>query len=328
MLVILLLKNINRKKYIRWTSICNNIINNTVYFDNKGIEQDKKRIKNLLVLKTFRKLITNKILLATKSFSGNASESLKDLYLQLKLDKYVLKNIDAKNWHIKAKAIQEIGVMKLEGMQDKVYKNTNHKNDLVRAESQITIIRLTGFEGLKFLDTLTQPISEWYQIILLRELSHFTYDSFNGIDIWLKSKNNSVVIFALKLIDEYHLFELYNEVLLCIEHQSEKIRQQAIKTIAKIFNSTTPSLFINIFDKEVYANKLVIAIALQEIGTDNEIPFLIEKLQTENIQLKTILTRTIAKINPNQFEDICNNSISNHYPMDLIVKQIKEEITI
>ncbi|GGF71159.1 HEAT repeat domain-containing protein [Wenyingzhuangia marina] len=328
MLVILYIKNINREKYKRWSKICNNIINNTVYSDDINVKNHQKSIESLLLIKTFRKLITKKILSATISFSGNSNNSLRKLYLHLHLDKYVIENLNVKNWHIKAKAIQEIGIMKLESMYDKVYKNTNHKNELVRAEAQIAIIKLVGFKGLKFLDSVTQPISEWYQMILLRELSHFDYDSFNGVDVWLKSKNTSVVIFALKLVDEYHLFELYKEVELCIYHSDENVRQQTIKTITKIFNNSTSNLFTKIFESEVFSNKIVIAKSLQEIGTDDDIPFLINQLQTENIQLKTVLTRTIAKINPNNFETICKELNPDIYPMNLIILQIKEEIRI
>ena len=328
MLIILLIKNINRQKYIRWTKICNNIINNTVYSDDLNIKHHQKSIDSLLLIKTFRKLLTKKILLATKSFSGNSNESLKKLYIQLRLDKYVIENCNSKNWHVKAKAIQEIGIMKLNGMYDKIYKNTNHSNELVKAEAQIAIIKLVGFKGLKFLDTLTQPISEWYQMILLRELSHFDYDSFNGVDIWLKSKNTSVVIFALKLIDEYHLFELYEEVVLCINHTNEKVRLQTIKTITKIFNNSTSNFFTTIFKNETFNNQVEIAKAYRKIGNDDDIPFLINQLQTENIHLKTVITRTIAKINPNNFEAICTQLSPDIYPMNLIILQIKEEIAI
>ncbi|MDO3694912.1 HEAT repeat domain-containing protein [Wenyingzhuangia sp. chi5] len=328
MLIFLLIKNIKREKYKRWTKICNNIINNTVYSDDLNVKHHHKSIENLLLIKTFRKLLTKKIRSATVSFSGNSNNSLRKLYLKLRLDKYVIENLNTNNWHVKARAIQEIGIMKLENMYDKVYKNTNHRNELVRAEAQITIIKLVGFKGLKFLDSVTQPISEWYQMILLRELSHFDYDSFNGVDIWLKSKNTSVVIFALKLVDEYHLFELYKEVELCIEHPDEKVRQQTIRSITKIFNTTTANLFTSIFENETFNNQLEIAKALQKIGTEDDIPFLVHQLQTENIELKIILTRTIAQINPNNFETICSELDPDTYPMNLIILQIKEEITI
>ncbi|MGY5354123.1 HEAT repeat domain-containing protein [Wenyingzhuangia sp. IMCC45467] len=328
MLIILLIKNIKRKKYKRWTHLCNNIINNTVYSDDQNLKHHQKSIENLMLIKTFRKIITQQILSASKNFSGQSRESLLKLYTQLHLDKYVVENINSKNWHIKAKAIQEIGIMKLEKLHEKVSANTNHKNDLVRAEAQIAIIKLIGFDGLKFLNTVTQPISEWYQMILQRELAQFDYDSFNGVDIWLKSKNNTVVVFALKLVDEYHLFELYDDVSLCIEHDSEIVRKQAIKTITKIFNSSTSALLISVFEKEVYENKIEIANALQSIGTDDDIPFLRTQLNIENTALKIILTRTIAKINPSIFNEISSGLQPESTNMNLIVAQIKEEITI
>lgn len=327
-LIILLIKQLRRATYKRWTNIGNNIINNVIYADDKDIIHHEKSIQNLILKKEFRKVITSQILFAAKNFSGQSSESLKKLYLQLHLDTYVIENINSRDWHIRAKAIQEIGIMKLDYLHEKVTKNTNHKNNLVRAEAQIAIIKLEGFKGLKFLDTVTQPISEWYQMILKRELSQFNYNSFSGIDIWLHSKNQSVVIFALKLVDEYHLFELYKEVELCIKHESIEVRKRAIKTITTIFNSSTSNTLIKNFEHDVLQNKIEIAKSLQKIGTDENIPFLLNQLNTDNLQLKIILTRTIAKINPSKFNSVICNLETNTHTMDLIIAQIQEEISI
>lgn len=327
-LIIMIIKNLKRKVYKRWTQLCNSIVNSVVYDDDKNLKHHEKSIESLLIKKTFRKIIKEQILLASQTFSGKSKDSLKKLYLQLQLEKYAIQNIDSKNWHIKAKAIQEIGIMKLDQLHEKVYENTNHQNELVRAEAQIAIIKLIGFEGLKFLETLTNPISEWYQMILQRELSYVTYDNFNHVDVWLHSKNYSVVEFALKLVDKYHLFDHYDDVVLCIKHESEYIRKQAIKTITKIFNNTTSKLLISVFDDEVIGNKKEIIKSLQSIGTDDEIPFLINQLNIQDVDFKIIITRTIAKINPSNFDKISDTLNPDFSDMNLIVSQIKEEVSV
>lgn len=327
MIFVLFVKNLRRARYQRLDALCNNLINQVVFED---IEQEFKvpyKIKLLLTTRSFQKIFTEKIISAIKSFSGESVLKLRNLYLQLQLDVFLYENIKSKQLHIKAKAIQEIGVLKLENMHQHVFKLTNNKNELIRAEAQISIIKLVGADGLSFLNTLTRPISEWYQIILLREISYLKDKNFNGIDLWLRSKNHTVVIFALKLVSSHHIFTLYEQVKACLNHEKSSVRHESILTLTQIYNEQTAELLVAYYPKVDAKNKIAILKSLTKIDAENEIPFLVDLLNTEeNIEIKIATAKTIASISPDGIEYLNNHKDAKALPLSAIILQIKEEL--
>lgn len=61
-------------------------------------------------------------------------------------------------------------MMDQKNLLTKIYRETNSKNEFVRSEAQIAIIYMTGFNGLRFLDVISYPLTLWQQIKLLEQL--------------------------------------------------------------------------------------------------------------------------------------------------------------
>lgn len=310
------LKKVREKK---WKEICDEVICFVVFNDEFNPFLLPKKVETLLSIKTFQTIITNKILFSCNNFTGKSLQNLQELYLFLKLDKYVTYHLKNKNWHIKAKAIQEIGTIKLSYLKNDILKETNHKNELVRAEAQICMIKITGYEGLNFLNNIKYPISEWHQIILLREVSRIEVKSFNNIDIWLKSKNDSVIMFSLKLVKTYHLFKLYNNTLNCLNYRNPKLRNEAIKTITSIHNKTTANFLTQKFSKEDTKNKIEILKSLKKIGSKEETPFLLSLLSNENTDIIIIAIEIILDISEDGILKITNHKFSKKEPLKSII---------
>ena len=86
----------------------------------------------------------------------------------------------------------------------RIYRLTNAPNEILRMEAQAAIVQLYGFEGLRFLDILVRPLSEWQQIHLLRLLSRTPGTPSGKLREWLRSSNPTVRDFARKLTAEHH----------------------------------------------------------------------------------------------------------------------------
>lgn len=322
--------NKNRKrKYIKLKSMADILVRNAIFYDNnaqKSAIPVTFRTSKMLSNSNFRAILVKELLSAKKNISGTSATNLENLYNQLNLDKYASKKLKDRRWHIKAKAIQELGIMGQKKYLNTIYRATNSKNELVRMEAQITVVKMFGFEGLRFLDVVSYQITEWQQIQLMQELSRVSTDNFSGIEKWLDSDNQSVVVFALKLVRNYHRFELYKQVIDLLYHKSDLVRFEAIYTLGKIYTVDTSKILIDSYAQETLNNRIAIVKTLQLIGFDDDIPKLISFLEHENDnELKRHIVRTIAKISPAGLKNISILFQSEQYPLDQIVKQIEGE---
>jgi hypothetical protein len=323
-------KSKHEKKHDRWRLISDLLIRKAVFYDDEEVQAETTipvtaRAEKLMRNKHFRKLLTGEILSAKKNITGIAADNLKHLYQQLKLDKYALKNLKSRQWHIKATAIQELTVMEMKELLTLLYPYTNNENELVRMEAQTAIVQFCGFDGLKFLDIITYPISEWQQIKLLQQLSQVP-PVYVSIDDWLKSPNNSVVIFALKFARSYNRFELHDIIIPCLDHSDPNVRTQAVRYLYEIYTDETSDHFISRFLKESLKQQLTMIKAMQNVGTDKDIPFLLSLLDEDSNEMKLCAARALAHIGKNALVSLEDYAETAGYPMNEMLTQIKGEL--
>ncbi len=236
-----------------------------------------------------RQFTVNQLILCKKNFSGAVSKNIVSLYIKLGLKGFSLQKLEEKKrWNIKARGIQELYLMNQMDCLRKIYKYTNSENDYVRTVAQNGVIHLTGFAGLRFLEVLSLPLTEWHQLKLIEQLKlHPKRDDLGErIPKWLRSKNETVVVFALKLAGDYQEFTCRPNVINCLVHPHSSVRTQALRTLIQLADEKTPSIILGYFRKEPLDNQVYILQALRTMVTDKEVPFLAELLNHENDTIK------------------------------------------
>ncbi|MBO9619538.1 MAG: hypothetical protein J7539_10935 [Niabella sp.] len=221
-----------------------------------------------------------------KSVSGSLGDNIINLYLQLGFKDESVRKLRSRKWYEQVKGINELSVMKQEDSYSRIFKFTNDRNIYVRREAQTALFSFSGFGGLRFLNVLTYPMSEWQQLNLIEQLRPLNPEPMPGIPRWLRSDNDTVVLFALKLAEIYQCFEVHDDVAHCLQHKDEKIRNQAVKTLREISNETTAALLCDHYPTESLRNKINILNNLNAIAGDEQLPFLVKELDNENEFLK------------------------------------------
>ncbi len=327
MLFYIYIKSRREKKYDKWRLISDLLIRKAVFYDDDQVQAETNipvtdRAKKLMNKRHFRKLLTEEIVSAKKNITGISAYNLKNLYQQLLLPNYALKNLKSRYWHIKAKAIQELTVMEMDEYVTELISFTNNQNELVRMEAQTAIVQFNGFEGLSFLDAITYPISDWQQIKLLQQLAHARPVDM-GIDGWLKSANNSVVVFALKLARNYQLFELHDDILQCLDHTNPHVRLEAINFFCEIYTEDTSDALISRYLKEDLKHQLAMIKAIQNIGSEKDVPFLVSLLDKDDHEIKISAARALTKIGKNGIALLKRHADDKGYPLDQIAMHVK-----
>lgn len=273
---------------------------------------------------TARQYAIENLIINKRSFSGAVAGKIRDLYEKLGFRNDSVKKMKSSTWFIKAKGIQELAIMDQNDQLISIYRLTNSKNDLVRNEAQNAIIQWSGFNGLRFLDVVTYEISEWQQIQLLTLLKGFVQEEMPKLPGWLSSSNDTVVLFSLKLAETYQQFRVKEQVEACLTHANEKVRVQAVNTLAKIGDAESAAKLILQYYNESQQNKINILNKLSAIATDAHLPFLTAELSGEDDFLKLSAARAIGELN--HFSVLEEKATEQPDPYEYIFKHIKSEL--
>lgn len=291
----------------------------------EGIDIPKKFYRMLDDPKA-RQVAIDELANCKKNFSGIVAENIVALYNKLGLREDSLEKMrNKRKWYLQARGIQELYLMDQKNLLTKIYRETNSKNDFVRSEAQIAIIYMTGFNGLRFLDLISYPLTLWQQIKLLEQLRLFgkKEDLSDRIPRWLLLKNDTVVVFALRLAAEYQQYAVKDAIMGCLVHPSAAVRTRAIKTLIVLADEQTPFILTGYFSKEHFDNQVHILDSLVAIATDEQAPFLIRLLEAPDNIIKLKAAVVLAKNCTNGLSIIEKRAALEPEPFERILRHVK-----
>lgn len=273
--------------------------------------------------RTDRNFMIEELADTCRKFSGTATDNIHWLFQKTHLKKELILHLHSHHWYIKAKAIQQLADLQQKDQLPNIFRLANHNNDLVRMEAQVATVKLIGFEGLRFLNVIGYPVSEWQQLRLIHEISGHSIENFDNIAHWLQSKNDSVVEFALRLVEINQRHEFYHATEQCLSHSSVSICRQAVVTLDKIRNEKTAGLLLHYYPHADPSIQLLILRILQTAGTESEIPFLLSGLNHPDDTFKLETAKAIRQISDTGIEKIKETVDTAREPWNIILQQIK-----
>jgi hypothetical protein len=231
------------------------------------------------------------------SLSGQPGQNLEKLYRQLGLAELSARSLRSRRWHRKARGIQELAAMNQAGFVAEIYPLTNHRHPVVRMEAQIALVFLQQYQGLGFFEDLVYPLTRWHQMKLLQLLASQPIPSAADIIRWLQSTNVSVVQFTLMLIGEQHAGNFQQEVIACLHHPDETIRQQAIACLGEIPSTQASQALRDLFCREPGKSlQMAILAELIKTGTDRDLPFLQELRRAPDAEIRLAAEKTLVHL--------------------------------
>jgi RNase H-fold protein (predicted Holliday junction resolvase) len=244
-----------------------------------------------------RKIVVSTLLKLRNEISGEMAESIEKLYFQTGLINHALSKLRSKKWDVVAKGIRELTQFHVKKVHNVVMTNINHPKREVRKETQLYLVNLFYFKGLDFLNTLQTPLSEWDQIQLLEVLQRFDDQQISDIKPWLKSSNDSVVVFALKLAKIYNQFEAKDELIKLLHHKSEKIRVDVIYVLSHLNVIEAKKVLKSNFSERSLEEQIAFFKMMESVHESSDEPFLLEYIHHENFEIKVSALKILKIIN-------------------------------
>jgi hypothetical protein len=251
-----------------------------------------------------RKIILSTILKLKVEVSGEMTEMIEDLFLKIGLLDFSKKKLKNDKWHIVALGIKVLTIFKVESEYNEVMKHVNHERIEVRREAQLYFVKLFEFKGLDFLNEIKASLSEWDQIQLLDVLHKFEDQKIIGVEKWLKSTNNSVVLFALKLCSIYNLLGLKGILLGLLSHENNEVKVQTIKVLSDFQITEAKDILKKTYEEISLEEQITFFKMMETQSVKDDIPFVIKYIEDVNFQIKVSALKILKLLDIEMFRSL------------------------
>jgi hypothetical protein len=287
-------------------------------FGNTGIEP----FREIASSNYRRQVLIDQMIDVSVNLKGEESKKLLELYKLLGLDRDSIERAYNFRWHKKIKGFRELAFMNIKDANGAMYKALDSSNELLRMEAQIALVSLSSDDPFEFLSHLKRPFSLWEQItlndlIIQHELKKPEFKK------WLRSTNDTVVMFALRMIREFKQGEAELDVRKTLLHPSPGVKQLAVEVAGDMAMKSTLDLMKRMYKKESYAVCLEIVRSMGKMPDLSMMGFLKLVLdKEEDVQLQIEASKAIENMGQEGL-DTLNKLMSSEYKnYSIIIKHV------
>lgn len=269
-----------------------------------------------------RQALIDQMIDVSINLKGDAEEKLGGLYLYLGLDGDSIRRAHDFRWHKKIKGFRELAFMNIKEANHEMYKALNSKNEILRMEAQIALVRLSDEDPFGFLFQLKRPFSLWEQITL-HELMIQHDLQVPEFRKFLKATNPTVVMFALRMIREFKQISAEDEVRETLEHPSPEVRQLAVQVAGDLDMRSTLDVMKRMYKNQNYHTCVEIIKAMAKMPEPSLMGFLKLVLDKEDdVQLQIEATKAIENNGEEGVRTLVKLMKSEYKNYNIIVRHV------
>ena len=243
-----------------------------------------------------RQVLIDQMIDVSANLKGETGKRLVSLYKHLDLDKDSIRRAKSRKWHHKIKGFRELAFMDIRDANADIYKALNSSNEILRMEAQIALVKLNDDNPFEFLSYLKRPFSLWEQITLheLMIQHELQPPEFRR---WLSSPNDTVVMFALRMIREFRQMDAGQAIKEALSHPSKEVRHLAVQVAGDLHLNTTLNTLKHMYKSQDYKICLEIVKSMGKMPDISMMGFLKLVLDKEDdVQLQIEATKAIENM--------------------------------
>jgi len=269
-----------------------------------------------------RQALIDQMIDVSVNLKGDAEDKLSGLYLYLGLDRDSIRRAHDYRWHKKIKGFRELAFMNIKDANDEIYEALNSRNEILRMEAQIALVRLTNEDPFGFLFQLERPFSLWEQItlhelIIQHDLPVPEFSKF------LKASNPSVVMFALRMIREFKQRQAEDDVREALEHPSQEVRKLSVEVAGDLEFRSTLEVMKRMYKTQDNHTCLEIIRAMAKMPDPSLLGFLRLVLDKEDdVQLQIEATKAIENNGEEGVKTLVKLMKSEYKNYNIIVRHV------
>jgi hypothetical protein len=272
-----------------------------------------------------RKILIDQMIDLSINLTGDAKGKLRDLFLDLKLDKDSIRKAYSHKWHVKIKGFRELAFMNITDANDEIIRCLGSKNEILRMEAQLSLVRLNHDNPFDFLSHLEKPFTLWEQLTVYETIT-FHNLAIPQFEKWLYSKNKTVVLFALRMIDIFKQREAYQTLFWLLVNEDPEIRNMTIKTIGNLKIKESLPHLKRLYKSEIYPNYLAIVQAMSKMPDESVLNFLklvIDKEEDVQLQVEAaVAINNMGHVGQQTLKKLMDSDYKNY---QIIIKHVLDK---
>jgi hypothetical protein len=285
-------------------------------------EADAEKFRQIASNRYRRQVLIDQMKDVAVNLKGESWLRLRELYLELGLDADSIRKAYSRHWHIRIKGFRELAFMNITDANDVIFNALNSGNEILRMEAQIALVRLSDYDPFEFLDHLRQPFSLWEQISLHELIIQHSLE-VPLFSKWLTSDNDTVVMFALRMIREFKQYETEEEVIKVMSHDSHEVRGLAIEVAGDLNMESAREVMKRMYKHEEYKNSLEILKSMGKMPDVSMLSFLKLVLDKEDdVQLQIEATKAIENIGEEGVKALVKLMKSEYKNYNIIIRHV------
>ncbi len=292
----------NRMNNSYWTNRKNKLekkfdllLTGVIYIDDSELgnetwkeEKEKviKHFKNNYLKNSFNKAVLEDMIISLhRNFSGTTASVLRNLYIELAFDQSSIKKLkNTEDWSALSKIIRDLAQMEIVSAVPIIKEKLNHINPILRLEAGIALLKLDLENPFALLDQ-GRELTEWQQLNLLEAIRSSTRIKIPMFNKWFNSKEDSIVVFCLLLIDHFKQLDVIEDVIGLLNHSSDKVKIAAVKCLGQLEVYDSDINLVIMFDDSSFELQLEILNACGRIASADGIEFLKWKVFDKNFEI-------------------------------------------
>lgn len=289
--------------------------------EGEDVMNAKVHIKELLKNPAHRNKISEILIDIRTDLPDETRLRILRMYQDFGLHEDAIQRLQSWRWEEVCRGINELTQMQVTGAYMYIRKYINDSRSIVRKQAQLAMVALKPEGIVYFLDHAKHAISEWQQLKILETLKELPGYHPPRFRLWLTSKNQHVVLFAMRLIRSFDQDDAMESILKLVKHRDDAIKVEAIHCIREFGYREAVPLFKRIFRNCKSEVKVALLSAIGEMGEKEDIPFLhyVEQHATDHV----IKSKAISTINALAPESILpSDQINDSLAEDLLILDI------
>ena len=242
-----------------------------------------------------RLIILEEIIHLHENFTGETAERLEQIYSVLGFENDSLLKLNSKRWYIIAKGMKEMAIMNIKSGYPKISGFINSKNEILRMETRIALMKLSDTNPLAFLSKEKEHLSDWDSANIYNMLTKMPEQIRPDFSQWLNSTNKDVVVFCIQMIGRFHQSDSIKTLLVLLKSPDERIKLSVIRALRELSATEGEELLLEIYSLENLTIKGEILKTLEVIGSEKSLPVL-EKIIRQPIEDYSVIIQAIRSI--------------------------------
>lgn len=159
--------------------------------------QDHKHIR------FFQQLTIKTMIGLHHNYSGNYSIKMEQFFAESGLSAYSLAKLNSKNWAHIVEGIRDLSSLNYMPAYPRIVSYKNHSNKNVKTEVLLGMIKMKGISELLKFKKSKVYFNDWVQSNILFVIKNYKIPAPENLSELLESKNRSILLLAVRLINYY-----------------------------------------------------------------------------------------------------------------------------